>query len=38
VFDGIIEYRNDGSDLGVVPGSAGQVISLSFDDNTGSIK
>ncbi|HRW20806.1 MAG: SusF/SusE family outer membrane protein [Bacteroidales bacterium] len=32
-----IEYRNDGGDLDAVAGTQGQVITLHFDDNTGSI-
>ncbi len=32
-----IEYRNDGGDQAAVPGTAGKVITLHFDDNTGSI-
>jgi len=38
VFDGVIEYRNDGGDQEAVPGTAGQVITLHFDDNTGTIE
>jgi hypothetical protein len=38
VFSGVIEYRNDGGDQAAVPGTAGQVITLHFDDNTGSIQ
>lgn len=37
VFSGKIEYRNDGGDQAAVPGTAGQVITLMFDDNTGTI-
>lgn len=37
VYEGVIEYRNDGNDQAAVPGTAGQVVTLSFDDNTGSI-
>ncbi len=37
VFDGKIEYRNDGGDQEAVPGTEGQQIMLYFDDNTGSI-
>ncbi len=37
VFDGKIIYRADGGDQDAVPGTAGQVITLNFDDNTGSI-
>lgn len=32
-----IKYRNDGGDQTAVPGTAGQVIILHFDNNTGSI-
>ena len=38
IYDGVIEYRNDGGDQDPVPGTAGQVITLIFDDNTGSIQ
>jgi hypothetical protein len=38
VFDGKIVYRNDGGDQDAVPGTAGQVVTLMFDDNTGSIQ
>ncbi|MDD4776933.1 MAG: SusF/SusE family outer membrane protein [Fermentimonas sp.] len=38
VYDGIIEYRNDGGDQAAVPGTAGQVITLNFDNNSGTIK
>lgn len=38
VFDGVIQYRNDGGDQEAVPGTAGQVITLHFDDNTGTIE
>jgi len=39
VYDGKIEYRNDSdNDQEAVPGTAGQVISLHFDDNTGTIQ
>jgi len=38
VFDGKIEYRNDGGDQAEVLGTAGQKVSLHFDDNTGSIQ
>ncbi len=37
VFGTDILYRNDGGDQDAVPGTAGQVITLHFDDNTGSI-
>lgn len=33
-----IEYRNDGGDQEAVAGTVGQVITLKFDDNTGTIK
>ncbi len=38
VFGTDIIYRNDGGDQESVHGTAGQVITLHFDDNTGSIK
>jgi hypothetical protein len=38
VFSGKIEYRGAGGDQEAVPGTAGQVITLSFDDNTGTIE
>ena len=38
VADGAIDYRNDGGDQEAVAGSAGQVITLTFDDNTGKIE
>jgi hypothetical protein len=38
VYEGKIEYRNDGGDQAAVPGTAGQVVTLHFDDNTGSIQ
>ena len=38
VANGKIEYRNDGGDQEAVPGTAGKVINLKFDDNTGSIQ
>jgi len=39
VFEGKIEYRNDSSDdQAAVPGTAGQVVTLNFDDNTGTIQ
>jgi len=38
VFDGKIEYRGDGGDQDPVAGTAGQVITLRFDDNTGTIQ
>lgn len=38
VFSGKIEYRNDGGDQEAVPGTAGQTVTLHFDDNTGSIQ
>jgi hypothetical protein len=37
VFGGVIEYRGDGGDQDAVAGTAGQVITLHFDDNTGSV-
>lgn len=37
VASGAIEYRNDGGDQEGVAGTAGQVVTLSFDDNTGTI-
>lgn len=37
VIDGAIEYRNDGGDQARVAGTTGQVITLTFDDNTGVI-
>ncbi|MCK5775133.1 MAG: SusF/SusE family outer membrane protein [Bacteroidales bacterium] len=33
-----IQYRNDGGDQEAVPATAGQVATLHFDDNTGSIQ
>jgi len=38
VFSGVIEYRNDGGDQEVVPTTTGQVATLTFDDNTGTIQ
>jgi hypothetical protein len=38
LYSGVIEYRNDGGDQAAVPGTAGQVITLHFDDNTGTIQ
>jgi len=38
VFDGQILYRDAGGDQEAVPGEAGQVVTLHFDDNTGSIE
>jgi len=38
VFDGVIEYRNDGGDQDPVAVTAGQVVTLTFDDNTGTIQ
>lgn len=38
VFEGKIEYRNDGGDQAAVAGTTGQVIKLLFDNNTGSIE
>lgn len=37
VFNGMIEYRNDGGDQEAVAGTTGQVVTLWFDNNTGSI-
>ncbi|MEA1897623.1 MAG: SusF/SusE family outer membrane protein [Bacteroidota bacterium] len=37
VYTTTIEYRNDGGDQAAVPGTTGQVITLTFDDNTGVI-
>jgi hypothetical protein len=37
VFTTTIEYRNDGGDQNAVAGTVGQVVTLHFDDNTGSI-
>ncbi len=37
VFTDMIEYRNDGGDQDPVAGTAGQVVTLMFDDNSGSI-
>ena len=37
VYSGVIEYRNDGGDQTAVPGTTGQVITLTFDDNTAAI-
>ncbi len=38
VFNGVIEYRNDGGDQELVAATAGQIVTLSFDDNTGVIE
>ena len=38
VFDGVILYRNDGGDQDVVNGTTGQIVTLTFDDNTGTIQ
>ncbi len=38
VFGNTIEYRNDGGDQAAVAVTAGQKVTLHFDDNTGSIK
>ncbi len=38
VYDTTIEYRNDGDDQTGVSVTDGQVVTLHFDDNTGSIK
>lgn len=37
VYGTEIQYRNDGNDQTAVPGVAGQIITLHFDNNTGSI-
>ncbi|MDA3781108.1 MAG: SusF/SusE family outer membrane protein, partial [Bacteroidales bacterium] len=39
LYDTVIEYRNDSdSDQAAVAGTAGEIITLHFDDNTGSIQ
>ncbi|MEZ4911998.1 MAG: SusF/SusE family outer membrane protein [Saprospiraceae bacterium] len=38
VDGGKIDYRNDGGDQAAVNGTAGQKVTLKFDDNTGSIQ
>ena len=38
VIEGVIEYRGAGDDQDRVVGTAGQVITLMFDDNTGTIQ
>ncbi|MEN8247760.1 MAG: SusF/SusE family outer membrane protein [Bacteroidota bacterium] len=38
VDGGVIVYRNDGGDLPAVAGTTGQVITYTFDDNTGTIQ
>lgn len=38
VDGGKIDYRNDGGDQAAVNATAGQKVTLKFDDNTGSIK
>ena len=38
VFEGKIEYRGNGGDQAAVPVTAGQVVTLNFADNTGSIQ
>lgn len=38
VYSGVIEYRNDGGDQDAVAGTTGQVVTLTFDDNTGTIQ
>ncbi|HCS73301.1 MAG TPA: hypothetical protein DIW17_05435 [Clostridiales bacterium] len=38
VFGTTIEYRNDGGDQAEIKGTTGQIVTLHFDDNTGSIK
>lgn len=37
VDNSAIVYRNNGGDPATIPGTAGQIITLHFDDNTGSI-
>jgi hypothetical protein len=37
VYGTEIQYRNDGGDQTAVPGTVGKIITLHFDDNTGSI-
>lgn len=37
VYGTEIQYRNNGGDQTSVPGTAGKIITLHFDDNTGSI-
>ena len=38
LFSGVIEYRNEGGDQDAVAGTTDQVVTLHFDDNTGSIQ
>lgn len=38
IFNGVIEYRNDGGDQEAVAVTAGQTATLHFDDNTGTIQ
>ena len=38
IFSGVIEYRNDGGDQDLVATTTGQVATLTFDDNTGTIQ
>jgi hypothetical protein len=38
VFEGKIEYRGNGGDQPAVAVTAGQVVTLNFADNTGSIQ
>lgn len=37
-MSGVIEYRNDGGDQDRVAGTAGQVVTLFFDDNTATVE
>lgn len=38
VFDGVIEFRGNGGDQASVPVTAGQKVSLNFNDGTGKIE
>lgn len=38
IFEGKIEYRGTGNDQAAVPVTAGQIVTLNFADNTGSIQ
>lgn len=38
VISDVLEYRNDGGDQAAVATTTGQVMTLSFDDNTGTIQ
>jgi len=38
VYSGVIEYRNDGGDQAAAAGTTGQVITLTFDDNTATVQ